>query len=521
MVEKKDEFIERNIVTGLIVSTEYVREIHKIWNTEYLESSTARLLASWCIEHFEAYNQAPGKDIEGIYTQKLKDGSVQQEDADSIERILSGLSEEYSREHFNVPYLIDQTKLHFQEQKIKKFVKDVRTELLSGSITEAERLACSYLPIVSEDYKSINPFKVSAERVKKAFEDREKPLIEFPTNKPEMKALGEFWNEQFTRDSFVAIMGSEKKGKTFMMMEIAMRGMSSGCHVALFQAGDMTEDQQLMRFWIYLAKKSNKKKYCVGMWLPELDCKLNQFDNCPNPDFREKEHKSIFKGVENVDKEISENFLIKCFQENPNYKACCGCKSFQGTVWLKRQESVNPLTWKEAYKGAHHWQHEHRKEFKLCTYSNETLSIMEIKSLLGLWERSEGFVPDVIIVDYADILASDPDCKRLDFRHQQNKIWQRLRALSQDRHCCVVTATQAAASSYGKYSLKETDFSETKTKYAHVTAIYGLNQKPEEKKIGLMRLNAIMVRDEGFVISDHITILQRLQIGRPFLGSYK
>lgn len=509
MSPKKDEFIERRIVTGLIVSTDFVSEVYKIWNPEFLESITAVLLASWCLDYYENYHQAPGKDIEGIYSSKLKEGSVQEEQAESIETILAGLSDEYSREQFNVPYLLDQTREHFQEQKLKKHIKEIRTELLGGSITEAEKLACSYLPIISEEYKAVNPFTISAERIKKAFAQREQPLINFP------KALGEFWNDQLVRDSFIALLGAEKKGKTFMLMEIAMRAMSSGCHVAFFQAGDMSEEQQLMRFWIYLAKRSDKEKYCRGMYVPVVDCKLNQINNC------NKKDRECGVGVLEQDKALKYDDLTALYHNNPDYKPCRNCQEMKGTPWLQWHPGTQPLTWKDAYKKGRDWQNKHKKEFKLCTYANETLSIMEIKALLRIWERQEGFVPDVIVIDYADILAPDPDFKRLDFRHQQNKTWQRLRALSQTQHCLVVTATQAASRSYDKESLKLSDFSEDKRKYAHVTAMYGLNQKPEEKKIGLMRLNALVVRDDNFIISDQVTILQRLQMGRPFLGSYR
>ena len=36
-----EEFIERRIVTGLIVSTEYIQEIEPIWSPKYLEIGRA------------------------------------------------------------------------------------------------------------------------------------------------------------------------------------------------------------------------------------------------------------------------------------------------------------------------------------------------------------------------------------------------------------------------------------------------------------------------------------------------
>jgi hypothetical protein len=82
--------------------------------------------------------------------------------------------------------------------------------------------------------------------------------------------------------------------------------------------------------------------------------------------------------------------------------------------------------------------------------------------------------------------------------------------------------TQADAASYEKNSLGLSNFSEDKRKYGHVTAMYGLNQDVDgrEKKIGIMRINEIVVREGEFDTSSQIHVLQNLRRGRPFLYSY-
>jgi len=160
-----------------------------------------------------------------------------------------------------------------------------------------------------------------------------------------------------------------------------------------------------------------------------------------------------------------------------------------------------------------------KRYFKLSTYANGTLTIGKIKSILSEWKKTDDFVPDVIIVDYADLLE---DSTTSDFRHKQNLIWKGLRSLSQEQNSLVLTATQADADSYSKDLLDLKNFSEDKRKYAHVTAFYGLNQdhKGREKKMGLIRVNELLVREGDFDSKTTITILQNLRIGRPFLGSY-
>jgi hypothetical protein len=130
----------------------------------------------------------------------------------------------------------------------------------------------------------------------------------------------------------------------------------------------------------------------------------------------------------------------------------------------------------------------------------------------------DNFIPDVIIIDYADNLA--PENAREEPRHQVNRTWKMLRGLSQERHCLVVTATQAAGRSYKKNSVEMEDYSEDKRKYAHVTACFGLNQTPEEKRAGLMRIGPIVMREDEFFAEEEVYIGQALRLGRPLLFSF-
>lgn len=504
-----DEFVERRIVTGMITSDEYLREVSQIYNPKLIASDMARQIAGWCMEYFGKYNKAPNKHIEDIFFQKMQNG-IDKEVAEDIEETLHGLSEEYERTQFNVSYLLDQTHNYFKEQNIKLFVDVVRDELRHGSVLEAERLASSYTSVIKNNGSWADPFK-GEENTRKAFEVQAKPLITFP------KVLGEYMNSQFVRGGLVGFSGMEKIGKTFFLIELAVRAMKSGCNVAFFQAGDMAENEWRRRLGIYLTKRSDKEKYCGELLVPVVDCVYNQTDTCQR-DERECDFGVFGEGVNRDD--LTHDQLSTAYYDNQDYRPCRNCKRIKGSTWFTKREPVNPLTWREAYKAVRAFQRKWRKQLRLVTYPNETLTILEMNTLLDTWEHQDGFVADVLILDYVDLLAADTDYRRLDYRQQQNKHWQRLRAMSQKRHCLVVTATQVAARSYDKSLLRMSDFSETKTKYSHVTAMYGLNQTDDEKLIGILRVNELVVREGDFDRKSTVKVLQRLQMGRPFLGSY-
>ena len=520
-VADKDYEIERRIVIGFIVSTEYVRQVRDLYEPKLIESKLANRLINWCVEYFDKYGEVPFRDIESIYIQKLHNGDLPNDIAEEVEEdILPELNKKYEQEKFNYQYLLDQTKQLFHERQLLNFSEEVKGLVQAGELTEAEKTASSYAPPLAQSSNVLDfsdPNTVD-EKVESLFHDELERVVHYPG------ALGSMWNDQLVRDGLVGLMAPEKRGKTWWLLDIAIRGAKQGSKVAFFQAGDMSEKQQLRRICVRLTGRPTSEKQAGKMFQPVKDCLHNQMHNCDRED-RESLF-GVFPTKEGWNKnqvryDVDMDMLIQRYRDNPDYIPCfshvCPYKEGNGAVWVREVEK-KPLTSTEAKEAVHKFLKTNK--FKLSTHVNGTLTIKEIKSLLETWERQEGFVPDLIVVDYADLLS--PDDGRLDFRHQQDRIWQGLRSLSQERHCLVVTATQADAKSYERDRLALSNFSEDKRKYAHVTAMYGLNQDRDgrEKKIGLMRINELVVREGEFSNLNEAKALQNLQVGKPFTGSY-
>src|SRR6056297_1197110 len=178
---KPDKHIERRIVIGLIVSDTYIKEISRFWDPRVLQAPMAQRLASWCLEYFEKYEKAPGKDIEGIYLQKLKAGLPKDIAEDIEEDILPDLSDEYDRSHFNVQYLMDQTKAYFRERNLNLFADQITGMVSQGDLTEAETLASEYKPLSEEVANDLDLSSQEAlTRIQTAFSLAESPIITYP-----------------------------------------------------------------------------------------------------------------------------------------------------------------------------------------------------------------------------------------------------------------------------------------------------------------------------------------------------
>lgn len=522
-MREEQEFIERRIVTGLIISTDYIDQVYRFWDSSLIESSELRTIANWCLDYYSKYKKAPDSNIESIYMEKLSGGNIAISKADSeyIEELLISLSDEYGRDsRFNSSYLYDQTIKYFKAQELEKRNREVQNLIDNGEIEEAEKLASSFTPtIIQNASRGIDlSSEEGLEAIEKAFSESNAPIITYPG------ALGEMLNDHLIRGGFVTFLAPEKRGKSFMLMEIALRAVRQKANVAFFEAGDMTQKQVIKRICAYIARRPHKEYYeNKKRFQPVGDCIYNQLDVC-NSTGRNCDH-GIFEGVSleqfDIDKYINEEVLRKKYDEFPDYEPCdsLSCRKRRGSVWIQKVSNVKPLTGAEAQRGMERFFKRYKRRFKLESSPAGLLTVTDIRNILNDWERYDGFVPDVIVVDYADLLSAD-DNNISEFRHRQDHVWKNLRALSQEKHALVLSATQADAKSYNSNRLSMSNFSEDKRKLAHVTAQYGLNQNKREKALGVMRINEIVVREASFSSDSEVSILQDLSIGRPFLESF-
>ena len=513
--------IERLILTGLITSTEYCQQIRNIWNVQFMEADSAKRLAPWVWEYFEQYNKAPGtEDIYPVFFKHVE--HLPEREAKDVEGMLNDLMDEYNKNNpINLQYLLDETQKYFKQRRLTILSDTITSLITRGQVDEAEKLACDYKPVANASENDLDLSSDTAlDRVDKAFQTASQPVVNYP------KQLGKFWNDQLVHGGLVALMASEKRGKTFMLMDMAIRACRQGQHVVFFQAGDMTESQQLRRICVYLAQRSDQEKYCGQQWEPVRDCVLNQLGQCDEPE-RESNFAVFDKEYDRnklrYDISLKNLIAVHEMEENHNYVPCHNCKAYEtnhlGAVWLQRINTGDALTLKEARKEISDFFIAHKRHFKLSSHANGTLSVKQIRAMLSVWEKQDEFVPDLIVIDYADLLIGETK----EFRHLQNEIWKDLRRLSQEKgQPLVVTATQADAASYERNKLTLSNFSEDKRKYSHVTAMYSLNQdtKGREKEIGILRIGELLIREGDFSVGNEVYVLQNLRRGRPVISSF-
>lgn len=503
--QKVDMSLEKRILTGMIISDRYLRDVIGLYNPNLLEITYGSIIAGWCIRHYKKYEQAPRELIKDIY-EAWNRSNPNQDQAKYIEAFLATLSEEYEHaEKFNVEYLMDGTVAYFKARSYRVLAEDLQYYLDENDIDAAETAYREFHKIEKTCSPGVDVFD-DEDAWREAFDVNTESLFSVPGK------LGQLLNEELKRDSFISLMGIAKIGKTWNLTFLAQCAVRARCNVAMFQVGDLSQGQMMLRNGIYITQRSNKLKYCGELLIPVKDCENNQKNLCSN------KGRACRFGCYDTDGNILP------YDEALGYVPCTSCSGkkgdYKGAVWHEKRRPVRPLTWQEAYKAAQEYKHKHKtKRYKLSTHSSRSISVSGIQQQLDTWERLEGWIPDVIIIDYADILAPERKGNK-ESRDDINESWMALRGLSQSRHCCVITATQANGMAIKEKSVGREHYAGDRRKYDHVTAMYSLSQTPEEKRKGITRWGAVVVREDDWDEEHHVKVLGCLQIGRPYLDSY-
>lgn len=142
-----------------------------------------------------------------------------------------------------------------------------------------------------------------------------------------------------------------------------------------------------------------------------------------------------------------------------------------------------------------------RGDVRVKYWPTRKCSVNGLRSWLDALETAEGFAPDMLIVDYGDIMR--PDRRIGEARHEQAGIFEDLRQLAGERRIPVWTATQANRSAVSKKTVRIEDVAESFEKVQIADAVLTFCATPEEVSQKRMRIFlAAMRRSVGEITID-------------------
>lgn len=464
---KVDSQLERQILIAMIVSKPFLSIITPQMDLKLLQSSISKKICGWCIEHFKQYADAPGKSLQAIFSAWVENEKPEEEsEVESIQDFLESISSEFDESPtINVQHLLNEASNYLTMRRVGVLKDELEAAMMRGDKEEALQSIQEFRTVRAGDSIGYDPLG-SKQIVEDIFAEKLKPIIKFSGD------TGKFLNAALVNDSLIGVQGRDKIGKTFVLFEFMEAALRCGRKVAFFQCGDLSKNQFNLRLMVRLAETPMWKSQCNGVLYP-TGIRIEQINN---------QSAAVADRVERTFKRPIDMRLALDAQNN-----------FRRTHKI---DKANP-------------------HLMFSVHPNSTMNVAGIDAILQRWDYELNFKPDVILIDYADILA--PEHSKLDRYEKTNETWKALRRLSQTRFACVITPTQSNAGAYKTNKQGMVNFSEDKRKYAHVTGMLSLNQNDDEKKNGIMRMNWIVLRESEFHADKTLWIAQCIPIGKAMV----
>ena len=510
----QDAQTERYILISMIVSENVCRNLYPVYDQSYFQTKLTKEVSRWCMDFYRDYETAIGQEIEALFNRKSKAGRINPDLEEEIEKFLSDLSNEYSQwQHFNESYYIEMGKSYFKKRNFLLLSDKIKEAAEEDDLEEAENAYSNFIGVKHElsNARDVTDPE-SVEYMQREYESKPTYLFSLPG------ALGKVVTP-IHRKSFVGVLGSEKAGKTYLMMAFAIAAARKGLNVAMIETGDLSREELDERFNSNWTKKVAYEHHVGNHFVPKMDCIYNQLGECPQAKATElvaardgQKPKVIEFCVDTSDPGVVQNHevCIDCWKDRSKRDG------FHGSVWWDYKH-IDQWTWGELKQRLERFKKWNRGSILTEAFPMYQAKASDIRNWCIDKSKQEGHVFDVVIVDYPDILLPE---RNIEFRHQENEKWMILRQISQEFDCAVIAPTQADAKSYNRESVKTENFSEDKRKIGHVTHFLGLNKTEQEDKLGCCRVDRLRLRSDSAAIVSQATVLQHLSTDSPHVASF-
>jgi len=134
---------------------------------------------------------------------------------------------------------------------------------------------------------------------------------------------------------------------------------------------------------------------------------------------------------------------------------------------------------------------------RIIYHPSQSLTIEGIENLIEQYSFYFGFTPQLLVVDYLDLLAPRKADYRLELRQKLRNITDDLRSIALRKNIAVLTATQANRASLSKPKMTEANISESFGKVEVADSIIALSQTEDEKTQKRARL--VMLKNRDYV----------------------
>lgn len=160
------------------------------------------------------------------------------------------------------------------------------------------------------------------------------------------------------------------------------------------------------------------------------------------------------------------------------------------------------------------------ERLRVVRFPTGQLTVAQLRAYIDMLESVDGFTPDLCILDYVGIMATDAKNHRVSL----GRVFEDFRGLCIERNMAGVTAQQSSKSGEEAYQVAITHVAEDWSLIATADVALTFSQTPAERARGLARLWVGKARGEadewGVVLSQSYALgqfaLQSARLGKPY-----
>ena len=395
-------------------------------------------IAARVYDYIDKYKKPPKDHLPDILDDKLH--SDNKREAGLYEDILTSIYD--AQKVINAEYVMTQLSTFVQRQSLRSVAVDLQKALqrdTEESIEEANAL------IRAAQSKTTQLFAPGLRL------GDEKRVLDFLDIQSESFSTGiaELDRRGFgpTRKELWLFIANTKGGKTWMLMhlaKIAAMNRLRVCHITL----EMSEERAAQRYLqSFFAISKRVEKHKATRFIKDKLGKIADLDTQPmpaamtyeDPNVRKKLTKRIVKG-----KRMLDNIIVKQFPTG-------------------------------------------------------SLTVPQLRAYLDNLENVERFMPDLLILDYPDLMKLD----KANYRLSLDELYKDIRGIAVERNIAVAAVSQSHRQAAKVKLVGADNVAEAYAKIAHADTVLTLSQTPQENALGLARLHVAAGRND----SDKVTIV--------------
>lgn len=406
-----------------------------------------RLIATRVYDFIDRYHTAPKEHLADLLSDKLTDEPEGKLYTDIIDSIY-GVSE-----GLNTDYVVKQLELFIKRQSLRTIAVDLTKALqrdTEESLEEADHL------IKQATGQAIQLFDPGTRLSNKAkalnFLDFSNDCFPTGINELDRRGFGP------TRKELWLMIANTKAGKSWGLIHLAKMSLMHRlkvCHLTL----EMSEARCAQRYFQALfAVGKRQEAYQTTKFKKDSLGRIIDFDDV--------------------------SLLPKYSLQDPDIKA-------------KLEKVID------------RWSVRQLDNIYIKQFPTGALTIRQLKVYLDSLEATERFVPDLLIVDYPDLMKLDKDNLRVSL----DELYKDLRGLAVERNVALAIVSQSHRGAAKAKTVDGSNVAESYAKIAHADCVITLSSTEAEKKLGLARLFVAAGRND----QDGLTLVISQQYG---LGSF-